>query len=95
MKRYVVVCTSKIHIEEEDFKLSVEFMCSLARIEKVAESEIEGVAEYKVAKVLGHTHRGNKLLSKGDTIPEFKESKLEFATDKAAILWFKLSKGGR
>jgi hypothetical protein len=95
MKRYVVACTSSINIKEEDFKISVEFRCSLARIEKVAESEIDGVDEYRVAKVLGHTHRGNNLIRKGDTFPEFKESRLEFINDKAALLWFKLNKGGR
>jgi hypothetical protein len=34
------------------------------------------------------------VIAEGHTIPEFKTNPLEFESDEAAILWFKLNKGG-
>lgn len=94
MNRYTVACMSDISFTDPDFELSITLKCSLARIEKTGESGFEGVEEFTVVKVLAHTHEDTRVIAEGHTIPEFKTNPLEFESDEAAILWFKLNKGG-
>jgi hypothetical protein len=90
--RYVVFATTDIGFKKDgNFEIDVKMYHSLGRIEFFSKSDISDVEEYKVAKVLANTDNGKPLVKEGDICLQFGKEKLEFDSDDAAILWFKLT----
>jgi hypothetical protein len=91
MNRYIICATTDIDLKRNNRSgIKVNVYHSLGRIEFYGGSGFSDVDEYKVAKVLVNTKDDMPLIKKGDIVLQFKTEKLEFDSDDAAILWFKL-----
>jgi hypothetical protein len=92
MNRYIIAATTDIDLKKSNgFGIKVNMHHSLGRIEFYGGSGFDDVDEYKVVKALANTNDDISLIKEGEVVLQFKNEKLEFESDEAAILWFKLT----